>query len=80
MEAVCFSGAALALLGTIWLGVQAVIVFLFRGWMGSLRDQITSCEDSIKEARAERDRMADGWEKTVGLGEQAVRQQRRRTS
>jgi CheY-specific phosphatase CheX len=34
--------------------------------------------DSIKEARAQRDRMAEGWEQTVGLGEKAIRRERRR--
>jgi hypothetical protein len=61
----------LALLGAIWVVIQAAIVYLFRGWMGAL-------QDSIKEARAERDRVADGWERTMGLGETAVRREKRR--
>lgn len=68
---ICFSPGVLALLGSLWVVIQAVIVFLFRGWISSL-------QDSIKEARAERDRMADGWEATIGLGEKAVRRERRR--
>lgn len=79
MADICFSGVQLAFLGAIWVVVQGVIVFLFRGWMGSLKDQITACTETIKEARAERDRMADGWERTVGLGEKAVREVRRRS-
>lgn len=78
MDDICFSGAQLVFLGGIWVVIQGVIVFLFRGWLGSLKDQIVACEASIREARAERDRMADGWEKTIGLGETAVKHQRRR--
>lgn len=71
MSDACFSPAALALLGSAWVVIQGVIVVLFWGWINSLKD-------SIREARAERDRMADGWEATVGLGEKAVRRERRR--
>jgi hypothetical protein len=78
LDAICFSGPQLVFLGTIWAVIQGVIVFLFRGWLGSLRDEIASCKDSIKEARAERDRMADGWEQTIGLGETVVKRERRR--
>lgn len=58
-------------LGAIWAVIQGVIVFLFHGWVGSLKE-------SLVEARAERDRMADGWEATINLGEKAVRRERRR--
>ena len=72
MDDVCFSPGALALLASIGTILQGVIVALFWGWVRSL-------QDSIAEARAERDRMADGWEKTIGLGERAVRRVRRRS-
>jgi hypothetical protein len=68
---VCFSPGALTLLGVIGAALQATIVALFWGWIRSL-------EDSIREARAERDRALDGWEQTVGLGEKAVRRADRR--
>lgn len=64
MENICISPAALGVITTV---VSALFWALLR-----------SKDDSIKEARAERDRMADGWEKTVGLGERAVRRERRR--
>jgi hypothetical protein len=67
----CFSPASLALLAAIGTVLQGAIVALFWGW-------IRSMQDSIREARAERDRMADGWEATIGLGEKAVRRERRR--
>lgn len=70
---VCFTPAALVLLATIGGILQGVIAALFWGWINSLKD-------SIREARAERDRMADGWEATIGLGEKAVRRERRRPS
>jgi biopolymer transport protein ExbB/TolQ len=69
---VCFSPGALALLATIGGILQAAIIALF--WA-----LVRSKDDSIREARAERDRMADGWEATIGLGEQAVRRERRRS-
>lgn len=72
MDDVCFSPGVLALLSAIWLVLQGVIVTLFWGW-------IRAMQDSIREARAERDRMADGWEATIGLGEKAVRRERRRS-
>lgn len=65
MEDICISPAALAAISTM---VAALFWALIR-----------SKDDSIKEARAERDRMADGWELVVGLGEKAVRRERRRT-
>lgn len=64
MDDICISPAALAVLTTL-------VSALFGALMVSMRD-------SIKEARAERDRMADGWEATIGLGEKAVRRERRR--
>jgi len=69
----CFSPASLALLGAIGVAIQAAIGGLFWALMRSK-------DDSIREARAERDRMADGWEATIGLGEKAVRRERRRPS
>lgn len=64
MNDVCLSPAALA-------AVSALVSALFGYLMYTMND-------SIKEARSERDRALDGWEQTVGLGEKAVRQQRRR--
>lgn len=64
MDDICLSPAALA-------AVSALVSALF----GYLMYQMN---DSIKEARSERDRMADGWEATVNLGEKAVRRERRR--
>ena len=79
---VCFSPQALTFLGAVWLVIQGAIVYLFRGWVGALKDQLgaerTTCMDAIKEARDQRDRALKGWEDTVGLGEQAVRRVRRR--
>ena len=79
---VCFSPQALALLGGIWVVIQGVIVYLFRGWLGSLKEQLVAeratCSDALREAREQRDRALKGWEDTVGLGEQAVRRERRR--
>ena len=72
MDDVCLSPGVLALLSAIWLVLQGVIVTLFWGW-------IRAMQDSIQEARNERDRMADGWEQTIGLGEKAVRRERRRS-
>ncbi len=78
----CFSPQVLTLLGGIALVIQGVIVYLFRGWMGALKDQLTverlSCQDALKEARLERDRAYEGWESVVGLGERAVATQQRR--
>jgi hypothetical protein len=70
-DGVCFSGPALLLLGSIWAVLQGAFVALF--WK-----LLQAKDDSIREARAERDRMADGWEATVGLGEQVVRRERRK--
>lgn len=39
---------------------------------------IRTLNDSVREAREQRDRALDGWEATVGLGEKAVRRERRR--
>jgi hypothetical protein len=39
---------------------------------------VRSMQDSIREAREQRDRALDGWEQTIGLGEKAVRRERRR--
>lgn len=64
MSDICVPPAALA-------AASAVISALF----GYLMYQMN---DSIKEARAERDRAMEGWEQTVGLGEKAVRRERRR--
>lgn len=66
MTDVCISPAALAV-------VSGLVSALFGYLMYTMND-------SIKEARGERDRMADGWEATIGLGEKAVRRERRRPS
>jgi hypothetical protein len=75
---VCFSPAALAFLGAAWVVIQGVIVFLFRGWLASLKDQIASERSATLEARAERDRVTLGWERTLGLGETVVRREQRK--
>lgn len=64
MDDICLSPPALA-----------VITAMVSGLFGAL---IWTMKDSIREARAERDRALDGWESTVGLGEKAVRRERRR--
>lgn len=64
MSDICISPGALAAL-------SAMVSALF----GAL---IWSMKDSIREARAERDRAMDGWEATVNLGETAVKRERRR--
>jgi hypothetical protein len=74
----CFSPQALALLGILGGLIQGAVIFLFRGWVGSLKDQISACQAEIGQARLERDRAMDGWEATIGLGEKAVRRERRR--
>lgn len=56
-------------------GALTVVSALISGLFGYL---MFSMNDSIKEARRERDRMADGWEATVGLGEKAVRREKRK--
>ena len=62
MEAVCFSPASLALLGSIWLLLQGVIVTLF--WLA-----IRAKEDSIKDAREIRDRALEINEQALSVGE-----------
>lgn len=64
MENICVSPPALAVLATM---ISALFWALLR-----------SKDDSIREARAERDRALDGWEQTLGLGEKAVKRERRR--
>lgn len=76
----CFSPGALALLGAIWLVLQGVIVFLFRGWFGALNQQIAAEHANVMEARSERDRVTDSLEATIGLGEKAVRRSGQRRS
>lgn len=75
---VCFSPAALTLLGTIWVVIQALVIYLFRGWMGALNTHISTCQATILKVEAERDRALDGWESVVGLGEKAIRRVDRR--
>lgn len=60
----CFSPAALAL-------ITAMISALFGALLWSLKD-------SIREARSQRDRALDGWEKTVGLGETVIKREQRK--
>lgn len=69
----CFPPQALVLLGAVATVIQAVILALFWGWINSMKD-------SIREARAERDRALEGWEATIGLGEKAVKRERRRAT
>ena len=64
MEPICVSPAALA-----------VISALVSGLFGAL---LVTMRDSVREAREQRDRALDGWEATIGLGEKAVRRERRR--
>lgn len=64
MDDICISPAALTVIGAMVSALFGALVYTFR--------------DSIKEARAERDRALDGWEATIGLGEKAVRRERRR--
>lgn len=64
MTDICISPGALATLA-------AMVSALF----GAL---IWSMKDSIREARAERDRAMTGWEDTINLGEKAVKRERRR--
>lgn len=59
---VCFSPGAIVLLGSIGGVLQAVIVALFWGWIRSL-------QDSIREAREERDRAATNLESSLQLGQ-----------
>lgn len=64
MDNICLSPAALAV-------VSGLVSALFGYLMFTMND-------SIKEARSERDRALDGWEQTVGLGERAVVKRERR--
>jgi hypothetical protein len=66
----CFPSSSLPLLGAIWLVIQGVIIYLFRGWMTSMQAQIL-------EAQTQRDRALSGWESTLGLGEKAVQREKR---
>lgn len=66
MDDICVSPAAL---GAITAAVSALFWAL-----------VKAKDDSIREARSERDRALDGWEQTLGLGEKAVRRERRRPS
>lgn len=54
-------------------GAVVVITGMVSTLFGAL---VWQMRDSIREARAERDRAFDGWEATVGLGEKAVRRER----
>lgn len=64
MDDLCITPAALTVIGSMISGLFGLIVWLMK--------------DSIREARAERDRALDGWEQTLGLGEKALRRERRR--
>jgi hypothetical protein len=66
----CFSSQLLPLLGAIWIVIQGVVIYLFRGWMQSMQAQIL-------EAQTQRDRALSGWESTLGLGEKAVQREKR---
>jgi hypothetical protein len=65
----CFSPQQLTLLTGAWLVIQGVIVYLFRGWLASLNDQ-------VREAREQRNWALSGWEDTVGAGEKVERRRR----
>ncbi|HEX5164232.1 MAG TPA: hypothetical protein VFV93_02450 [Thermomicrobiales bacterium] len=64
MDDVCLSPAALTVITAMVSGLFTALIWQMK--------------DSIREARAQRDRALDGWEATVGLGEKAVRRERRR--
>lgn len=64
MSDICLSPGALAVISAMVSGLFGLVVYLMK--------------DSIREARAERNRALDGWEATIGLGEKAVRHERRR--
>jgi hypothetical protein len=64
VESICLSPAALAVVSALVSGLFGYLMF--------------TMNDSIKEARSERDRALSGWEATIGLGEKAVRRERRR--
>jgi hypothetical protein len=51
----CFSPGWLPIIGTIWVVIQGVVIYLFRGWMQSMQAQIL-------EAQTQRDRALTGWE------------------
>lgn len=61
----CFSPASLALLGIIGGVLQAAIMGLF--WA-----LIRSKDDSIREARSERDRASDNLDRALNIGETTV--------
>jgi hypothetical protein len=65
----CFSPGWLPIIGTIWVVIQGVVIYLFRGWMQSMQAQIL-------EAQTQRDRALTGWESTLGLGERAVEREK----
>lgn len=65
MSDVCFSGAALALLGAMGGVLLSAGGVLFRGW-------ITSLQDRVKAVEEERDRAADNFERSLHLGEVVV--------
>jgi hypothetical protein len=69
----CFSPSSLALLGAIWLVIQAAIVGLF--WIG-----IRAYQDSIRDARELRDRALDINEQAIRSGESLVEPIRRASS
>jgi hypothetical protein len=54
VESICLSPAALAVVSALVSGLFGYLMF--------------TMNDSIKEARAERDRALSGWEATIGLG------------
>jgi hypothetical protein len=67
----CFSGPQLLFLSAVCGVLQSVVLTLFWGWIRSL-------QDSVREARAERDRAAGNLEDALHLGETAVKTTRRR--
>lgn len=67
MGEACFSPPSLALLGGIWLVIQAAIVALF--WIG-----IRAKDDSIKDARELRDRALDINERALEASERQADQ------
>jgi hypothetical protein len=73
----CFSSSLLPVLGAIWLVIQGVVIYLFRGWMQSMQAQILEARAQILEAQTQRDRALTGWESALGLGEKAVQREKR---
>lgn len=67
MGEACFSPVSLALLGAIWVVLQAAILGLY--WIG-----IRAKDDSIKDARDLRDRALDINERVLQTGERQVDQ------